>query len=382
MNKTRLAYVSLLVIALLLSGGMMLVRQAEAIDTTSCGDNLKDYYRDIDGDGFGNPALDKVEACTAPSGYVANDDDCDDSKADMNPDEAEVCDMLDNDCDGAINEGLSKDTYYRDADNDTYGDPAVKTDWCGSLSGYVKNDDDCDDADNDIKPGANEACDDEDNDCDGTVDEGCTTKRYYRDSDGDGYGDPDVSRTSAASGYVSNDDDCNDDDKDVHPGKTETCDNKDNDCDGLIDEGLRKTYYYDGDDDSYGLASKTRSACSAPNDYVSNDDDCNDTNASIKPGATEICDNKDNDCDGSIDENCDDDDDEDEDEDEDDNCDCDCKNKGGACVAPHGPYRNHGAEVSAYAHYTNCLKKSGQISGKEKGQMQREKAHKKSGKKD
>ena len=83
---------------------------------------------------------------------------------------------------------------------------------------------------------------------------------------------------------------------------TEVCDGLDNDCDGSTDEGVKSTFYRDADGDGYGDASLTTQACSAPTGYVSDPNDCNDNNVNINPGATEVCDGIDNDCDGSVDE--------------------------------------------------------------------------------
>lgn len=67
-----------------------------------------------------------------------------------------------------------------------------------------------------------------------TTDAGCTEARYYRDADGDGYGDPadPMDACWMPSGYVTNDDDCLDGDRSVNPGADEKCDAVDNDCDG------------------------------------------------------------------------------------------------------------------------------------------------------
>ncbi|MBD0837059.1 putative metal-binding motif-containing protein, partial [Aestuariibaculum suncheonense] len=73
-------------------------------------------------------------------------------------------------------------------------------------------------------------------------------------------------------------------------------------CDGEIDEGVKNTYYADNDGDGYGDAGSSMPACSAPEGYVSDNTDCDDTNITVYPGAEELCDGLDNDCDGEIDE--------------------------------------------------------------------------------
>jgi hypothetical protein len=99
-------------------------------------------------------------------------------------------------------------------------------------------------------------------------------------------------------------DDCDDEDPSVHPGATETCDGRDEDCDDAIDEDATDglTYRHDVDGDGFGGA-ETLSACEDPDGsdlgWVSGDEDCDDTNVSVWPGASEICaDGIDQDCDG------------------------------------------------------------------------------------
>ncbi|MBK8820415.1 MAG: putative metal-binding motif-containing protein [Saprospiraceae bacterium] len=88
----------------------------------------------------------------------------------------------------------------------------------------------------------------------------------------------------------------------MNPGATEICNGLDDDCDGDIDEGVQNTYYADTDNDGYGDASVTTMACSPPNGYVADNTDCNDNNVLVNPGATEICNGLDDDCDGEVDE--------------------------------------------------------------------------------
>ncbi len=117
------------------------------------------------------------------------------------------------------------------------------------------------------------------------------------DTDGDGYGNPGNAFCQNGS-----ENDCDDNNTNIHPGATEICDGKDNDCDGQIDEGLLNTYYRDADGDTYGNPNNTTQACTLPAGYVTNNTDCNDSDSSINPVSTEICDGKDNNCNNLIDE--------------------------------------------------------------------------------
>ncbi len=119
---------------------------------------------------------------------------------------------------------------------------------------------------------------------------------------GDGADGTDGGATDAdADGYPEGED-CDDDDPAINPGATEVCDGIDNDCDDDIDEGVTTTFYADEDTDSYGDPTVYEDACEAPEGYVTDDADCDDTNPAINPAATEVCDGSDNNCDDAIDE--------------------------------------------------------------------------------
>jgi len=164
--------------------------------------------------------------------------DCDDFDPSVYPGAPEICNGIDDDCDGEIDEGVTS-TFYRDVDADGYGDPDISIEACSAPEGYVADNTDCNDADPTVHPGAEEICNGIDDDCDGLIDEGVTST-FYRDADADGYGDPDISieACSAPEGYVADNTDCDDADPAVHPGAEEICNGIDDDCDGLIDEGL------------------------------------------------------------------------------------------------------------------------------------------------
>ncbi|MEC8423816.1 MAG: putative metal-binding motif-containing protein, partial [Myxococcota bacterium] len=131
---------------------------------------------------------------------------------------------------------------------------------------------------------------------------------WYRDADGDGYGDPNttMSAASAPAGHVADGSDCDDADRGVHPAGAESCDGLDNDCDGVVDEGVSATWYLDEDRDGYGNLSRSIESCAATGAFTATDPrDCDDTDAHMSPVASEVCDDRDNDCDGAIDEGLD-----------------------------------------------------------------------------
>jgi hypothetical protein len=264
------------------------------------------WFSDNDGDDYGDASA-SLEACDQPSGYVADNTDCEDANPLMNPGQAEVCDELDNDCDGDTDEDVTS-TWYADSDFDGYGDPAVTKEACTTFSGYVADSTDCDDTDASSYPDATEVCDGADNDCDGDTDEddAADATTWYDDVDSDGYGDAGASSVScsAPTGTVSDSTDCDDTDEDVNPGATETCNDVDDDCDGVTDPSTSddaEAWYLDADDDGYGDSTSSFVSCDAPVGYVEDSTDCDDGDSASYPDGTEVCDGADNDCDGSTD---------------------------------------------------------------------------------
>jgi large repetitive protein len=276
----------------------------DGIDEDSAVD-VTDWFLDSDGDSFGTPS-DSLQACGQPGGYVSDAGDCDDSLGNVHDGAEEVCDELDNDCDGETDE-VGVETFYYDNDLDGYGDPEDHWEDCSAPTGYVSDGTDCDDVDPDINGSVAEVCDGVDNNCDGSVDEGVTTP-YYLDLDLDGYGDPDdvLDDCSAPEGYVDGSGDCDDSLAEVSPGESEICDGLDNDCDEAVDEDVLVLFHLDADGDGYGDVDVSEEACSAPAGYVLDATDCDDseeTGAEINPAVTEICsDGVDNDCSGDEDD--------------------------------------------------------------------------------
>ena len=276
---------------------------------------LQTWYRDADGDAYGD-AADAVEDCTQPEGYVALDGDCDDSNTTINPARPESCNGLDDNCDGNIDEGYTTTTWWLDGDSDGYGpsDPGedeVMEACEGPTDSWVDVGGDCDDANPDVNPGESESCNALDDNCNGVIDEGFPTTSYYLDADGDGWGDSSATLEACyyPAGYAEDAGDCDDGAAHVNPGETEVCDelDTDEDCDGVSDpEGSPycQPIYYDGDGDSYYAdGALSYCLCDPEGDfsgYVGGE--CNDSDADVFPGAAEVCDGVDNNCDGDIDE--------------------------------------------------------------------------------
>ena len=263
---------------------------------------LNSYWPDNDGDGYG--AGNAIQQCSAPNGHVSNNTDCNDTNSSIRPGATEVCNDIDDDCDGSTDEGLATTSYFEDGDGDGYGNPSVTALSCGAVGGYVTDDTDCDDNNDTIYPTRPEICDGIDQDCDSNIDEGVEST-FYADSDSDNYGDPGstVSACTAPAGYIGDNTDCNDSNASVNPARTEVCNGIDDDCNGTTDQGASdaSTWYLDNDGDSYGNASATASACNQPAGHVSDNTDCDDTDPGRSPAAAEVCNDIDDDCDGTVD---------------------------------------------------------------------------------
>lgn len=161
----------------------------------------------------------------------------------------EICNGRDDDCDSLVDEDPSDGTlWYRDADEDGFGDEADAIRSCGPAAGRVDNPDDCDDTTRDVSPDAAETCNSRDDDCDGLVDEGAGPL-WYEDADGDGFGNPGSSMRACAPpiGFVADGSDCDDGCALCYPGyPSDICgDGRDNDCDGTADGGACECLFAD-----------------------------------------------------------------------------------------------------------------------------------------
>lgn len=304
------------------------------------------WYLDEDGDGYGSPS-DIVRSCAEVEGRTLALGDCAPMDGTRYPGATERCDGRDSDCFDNI----------EDIDGDGHASIDAVCE-----GGFPK--DDCAPNDASVFPLAPELCDDIDNDCDGTVDEDVESIPVYADMDRDGYTGTTVIGMSCAPA-PSTPGDCNDDDRTVSPGAREDCDlidndcngrvddlaprvsrlalgvchrgealerclggawvadfaslpgweavetrcdELDNDCDGLVDEGVeRVTLYIDNDGDGYGawddfsIVQATTTGCPGAPGTATLGHDLNDSNPLSNPGVAEVCNGIDDNADGEID---------------------------------------------------------------------------------
>jgi hypothetical protein len=220
---------------------------------------------DEDGDGF------------------SGEEDCDDNDAAVNPDAEELCDGLDNNCDGEADEGATDARHLlrrrrrrrlrrRGLHRRGLRPPPRATPRPAKIG-------DCDDGDAAIYPGAVE------DDCLDPTDYNCDGSSGLTDGDGDGF---------AAC------EECDDSARAVNPSATEICDDIDNNCDGEADVGAvdAETWYQDADTDGYGDADFSWSPATPPRATPRKTATVTTPEPAMNPGATELCDALDNDCDG------------------------------------------------------------------------------------
>ena len=271
-------------------------------------DGCTTYYFTEDGDGFGLQAVTKCLCAPTPPYSALTAGDCDDKNPQVFPGATEACNGKDDSCNGEVDEkgALGCQSLYPDQDGDGFGAIVAATCLCAGAVGHAAISGDCNDADPLTKPGQVESCNQKDDDCDTFTDEegafGCT--QWYFDQDGDGAGAPAKWKClCAASGQYSAPDgsDCDDNDKLRFPGNPETCDQKDNNCNGQVDEGVKLTFYKDNDGDGHGGIVPLE-ACKKPVGYAADTGDCNDFNAAINPTAKEACNDADDNCNGLIDD--------------------------------------------------------------------------------
>ncbi len=251
--------------------------------------NCTVYYRDDDGDRYGRD--DDFKCLCAPKGvYTATvGHDCDDTKASVNPGATEVCNGIDDNCDGITDPAGSANCtkYYVDADSDTWGVTGTDTCLCAApASNAATRDGDCNDNDAAIHPGASEVCNGIDDNCNGSTDEGnpgggvaCQTGLLGVCAAG-----TTACQVGGTIGCVQN-----------VQATAETCNGVDDNCDGNTDEDGAQgctTLYLDTDGDTWGAIGSARCLCSGqvPAGYTATrGQDCDDLHANVNPAMPELC---------------------------------------------------------------------------------------------
>ena len=243
------------------------------------------FYHDTDGDGFGNPD-DFINSCSVPPGYILDHTDCDDTNPFIFPGAIELCNVIDDNCNALIDEGVIYTNYYIDFDADGFGNPLISVSTCdGAPDGYVVDNSDCNDLNAFMNPATPEICNGLDDNCNLLIDEGLIATTYFLDADEDGFGNlliPFISCSGfAPTGFVEDSTDCDDLNNLINPTATELCNTFDDNCNLLIDEGFASyTYYLDADADGFGNDLFSINTCNEipPPGYVIDNTDCDDFN--------------------------------------------------------------------------------------------------------
>jgi hypothetical protein len=194
------------------------------------------YYSDVDGDTYGDFSTAQPLCQNPGAGFVTNGLDCNDQNNAIHPGAVEICDGVDNDCVGGIDDGLTFVTYYTDQDGDGVGTGNGQSLCQNPGAGFVTLGGDCNDNDDQIYPGAIEICDGIDNNCIGGIDEGLIFNTYFVDADNDNFGTGTGQSlcSDPGAGYTTIAGDCNDTNNQIYPGATEILDNSiDENCDGV-----------------------------------------------------------------------------------------------------------------------------------------------------
>jgi hypothetical protein len=283
-------------------------------DASENADGCKFCCKDNDNDSYCG-TVDKKCLCKPEGAYstLCKDCwDCDDTLPAVNPAAQEKCNGIDDNCDNITDDegSVSCINFYYDNDEDGYGTCTL---WKCLCSPKEKNSTtvcgDCDDANKDISPKAFESCAtvDIDDNCNNKTDEDGAKDcvNYYKDMDDDGFGDQFNFKCKCKpdEAFVTDkDSDCNDSDKKINPEAPEgpvldpsSCDGKDNNCNGTIDEG-----FPDLDNDK--IADCVDTDCDG--DGAGNSQDCKPCDKTKYKNAPEICNGYDDNCNGIADENC------------------------------------------------------------------------------
>lgn len=240
---------------------------AEADAGSDAGSVCPALYLDQDGDGYGGVRV-EGGSCEAQAGQVERGGDCDDACPTCYPGALEGCDGIDNDCDGRL-DNVPPRVCGRNIGVCVEGTQACESGLWSVCSGN-------------IEASADDVCDgnNADEDCDGTVDENCACPAGEQRECGSSQGECTTGTQRCA------DDGTWEACVGAQDPQTETCDGRDNDCDGDVDEGLTQTCSSDIGACSAGVrtcAAGSWGSCSG-----------------VLP-SPEACDGIDNDCDGVVD---------------------------------------------------------------------------------